>query len=147
MDALVSRVLYRIASVLIVVLDLGHTSGYPWSDPAWGVDLHAMQSSHFNVLGFSRTYWNFYVGFGLSITVFLLLPALIAWQLGNASPADRPRRITAWVLVLSFAAITLLDWMFFFTIPLVMSAGVTLCLITAMLLAPSAPRVTNTPAV
>ena len=89
MDALVSRVLYRIASVLIVVLDLGHTSGYPWSDPAWGVDLHAMQSSHFNVLGFSRTYWNFYVGFGLSITVFLLLPALIAWQLGNASPADR----------------------------------------------------------
>jgi len=34
------RVLFRIASVLTVLLDLGHTSGYPWSDPAWGVDLH-----------------------------------------------------------------------------------------------------------
>lgn len=132
------RVLYRIAAVLIVLLDLGHTSGYPWSDPAWGVDLHAMQSTHFNVLGFSRTYWNFYVGFGLSISVFLLLPAVIAWQLGNPSAHDPHRRITAWVLVLSFAAITLLDCKFFFIIPIAMSAAITLCLITATLLAPSA---------
>jgi hypothetical protein len=116
----------------------GHTSGYPWSDPAWGVDLHAMQSTHFNVLGFSRTYWNFYVGFGLSISVFLLLPAITAWQLGNASPHDPQRRITAWVLALSFAAITLLDCKFFFIIPLAMSAAITLSRTTGTLLAPSA---------
>jgi hypothetical protein len=53
-----TRVLFRIASVLIVLLDLGHTSGYPWSDPAWGVDLHAVQG-RFNVLGSNRTYWDF----------------------------------------------------------------------------------------
>jgi hypothetical protein len=134
----VGRVLYRIASVLIVLLDLGHTSGYPWSDPKWGVDLHAMQSTHFNVLGSTRTYWDFYTGFGLSISVFLLLPAIIAWQLANASPSDPHRRITAWVLALSFAAITLLDCRFFFLIPIAMSAAITLCLITATLLAPSA---------
>jgi hypothetical protein len=132
----VSRALYRIAAALIVLLDLGHSAGYPWSDPAWGVDLHAIQSSHFNVLGSSRTYWNFYVGFGLSVSVFLLLPAITAWQLGNASTQDPQRRITAWVLSLSFAAITLLDCMFFFIIPIVLSAAITLCLITATLLAP-----------
>src|SRR5262245_33892524 len=134
-----SRVFYRIATVLIVLLDLGHTSGYPWSDPAWGVDLHAVQSSHFNVLGFSRTYWDFYVGFGLSVSVFLLLPALTAWQLGNATMSDLRRvRPTAWLLVVSFALITLLDWVFFFTIPLAFSVAITLCLAAAAFSSPSA---------
>lgn len=87
-----SRVLYRIAAVLIVLLGLGHTIGYPWSDPAWGVDLHAIQAPHFNVLGSSRSYWDFYVGFGLSVSVLLLLPAIAAWQLSNSLPlgGDHP---------------------------------------------------------
>jgi hypothetical protein len=136
----VSRVLYRIAAALIVLLGVGHSSGYPWSDPAWGVDLHTIQSSHFDVLGSSRTYWHFYIGFGLSVSVLLLLPAVTAWQLSNASD-QRPRRITAWVLVLSFAVITLLDCMFFFMIPIVLSAAITLCLITATLLAPPPTRI------
>lgn len=129
------RVLFRIASVLIVLLDLGHTAGYPWSDPAWGVDLHALQSSHFNVLGSDRTYWNFYVGFGLSISVLLLLPALIAWQLGM--PDARRVRGTAWCLVALFAAITILDGVFFFVIPIAFSAAITLCLAAAAIASPS----------
>ena len=76
-----TRVIYRIAAALILLFDLGHTAGYPWSDPSWGVDLGAIQSSHFKVLGFTRTYWDFYVGFGLLVSVFLLLAAIFAWQL------------------------------------------------------------------
>ena len=45
---------YRIASVLMLLLDAGHTSGFPWSDPKWGVDLGSMRSTHFDILGFSR---------------------------------------------------------------------------------------------
>jgi hypothetical protein len=131
---LMSRVLYRVSAVLIVLLGLGHTTGYPWSDPAWGVDLHAIQATHFNILGSSRTYWQFYVGFGLSVSVLLLLPAVIAWQLGGA-PADRQRQIRAWTLVFSFAAITLLDCMFFFIIPIALSAAITVCLTMASLMA------------
>jgi len=130
---MMSRVLYRTAAVLIVLLGLGHSTGYPWSDPAWGVDLHAMQTQHFNVLGLQRTYWQFYVGFGLTVGILLLLPAVTAWQLGNA-PRDGQRRVTAWVLVLTFAAITVLDCMDFFIIPIVFSAAITLCLILATLL-------------
>ena len=129
------RVLFRIASVLIILLDLGHTFGYPWSDPAWGVDLRAFQATHFNVLGSNRTYWNFYVGFGLSISVLLLLPALIAWQLG--APDARRVNGIAWFLVVLFAAITVLDSVFFFVIPIAFSAAITLCLAAAAISSPS----------
>lgn len=50
-----TRVLYRIAAVLILLFCLGHSAGYPWSDPAWGIDLGGMQSSRFDIFGFSRT--------------------------------------------------------------------------------------------
>jgi len=136
----VSRALYRVSAVLIALLGLGHSSGYPWSDPAWGVDLHAVQGTHFNVLGSTRTYWQFYIGFGLSISVLLLLPAITAWQLGDAPAQVGQRRITAWALVLSFAAITALDCVFFFVIPIVLSAAITVCLATASLLASTRAR-------
>jgi hypothetical protein len=127
-----ARILYRIAAVVILLLDLGHSLGYPWSDPAWGVDLHSVQSTQFKVLGFSRTYWDFYVGFGLSISVFLLLAALLAWQLSNVPPQTFPLlRMTAWGLTLCFAAITVLDVRYFFTIPIVMSAVITAVLAAA----------------
>ena len=64
---------YRVAAVLLLLFDAGHTSGFPWSDPKWGVDLGSMRSTHFYIMGFSRTYWDFYVGFGLFVSVFLLL--------------------------------------------------------------------------
>ncbi len=127
-----TRTLYRIAAVLILLLDVGHSVGYPWSDPTWGVDLRVIQSSHFNVLGFSRTYWDFYVGFGLSVSVFLLLAAILAWQLGSL-PAQTLAlmRSTAWALALCFAALTLLNWIYFFTIPIAMSSSITVCLTAA----------------
>lgn len=128
------RVLYRIAAVLILLFDLGHSTGYPWSDPKWGVDTAAMRSSHFQILGFSRTYWDFYVGFGLCESVLFLLAAVLAWQLGSV-PAQSFRllRLTAWALSLCFAALTVLSWMFFFTIPIVFSGLITVCLIAATL--------------
>lgn len=123
------RVLYRIAAVLILLFDLGHSAGYPWSDPSWGVDLRTIQSSHFKVIGFTRTYWNFYVGFGLFVSVFLLLAAILAWQLSSL-PAETLRRMrsTAWAFSVCFAAVTVLSWMYFFTIPIAFSSVITVCL-------------------
>jgi hypothetical protein len=117
---------------MIFLFDLGHSAGYPWSDPKWGVDMTAMRTSHFQVLGFSRTYWDFYVGFGLIVSVFLLLAGVLAWQLGSAPTQTIPlMRATAWVLSLSFVAVTVLNGMYFFTIPIVFSAVISICLVTA----------------
>ncbi len=127
-----SRVLYRVAAVLILLFDLGHSAGAPWSDPEWGVDLGAVRSSHFKIFGFSRTYGDFYVGFGLIVSVFLLLAAILAWQLGRL-PAQSLRlvRPAAWALALCFAAVTVLNWVYFFVIPIAFSGAITVCLVAA----------------
>lgn len=127
-----SRVLYRVASVLIVLFDVGHTLAFPWSDPAWGVDTGAMKSAHFQILGFSRTYWDFYLGFALIQTVLLLFAAVLAWQLGGVPrEASSSMRLTAWALTVCFLALTVLSWKFFFTIPIVFSGLIALCLAIA----------------
>ena len=127
-----TRILYRIAAVLILVLDIGHSSGYPWSDPAWGVDLRTIQSSHFTIFGFSRTYWDFYVGFGMSISVYLLLAAVLTWQLGTVATQRLGFvRTMAWTLTCCFAAITLLSYKYFFSIPIALSSVTTALLAAA----------------
>jgi len=127
-----ASIFYRIAAVLLLLFEAGHTSGFPWSDPTWGVDLGSMQSTHFHIMGFSRTYWDFYVGFGLFVSVFLLLAVALAWQLGRLPPESLAlMRGTAWVFALCFIAITVLSWKYFFVIPIVFSIVITLCLTAA----------------
>jgi len=123
---------YRIAAVLLLLFDAGHTSGFPWSDPAWGVDLASVRSTHFYIMGFSRTYWHFYVGFGLFVSVFMLLAVVLAWQLGGLPPESLAlMRGTAWAFALCFAGITVLSWKYFFIIPIVFSIVIALCLTAA----------------
>jgi len=124
------RALYRIAAVLILLFDIGHSAGYPWSDPEWRVDLSAMRSTRFTILGSSRTYWDFYVGFGLFVSVFLLLAAVLAWQLGGLPRQISPLvRGTAWTLALCFAAVAILSGMYFFIIPIIFATAITVCLL------------------
>jgi hypothetical protein len=139
-----ASIFYRIAAVLMLLLDAGHTSGFPWSDPKWGVDLGPMRSTHFDILGVSRTYWDFYVGFGLFITVYLLLAVVLAWQLSGL-PAETVAlmRGTAWTFAVCFAAITVLSWRYLFIIPIVFSMVITLCLTAAAWL--SAKQVSTPP--
>jgi len=123
---------YRIAAVLLLLFDAGHTSGFPWSDPKWGVDLGSMRSTHFYIMGFSRTYWDFYVGFGLFVSVFLLLAVVLAWQLGGLPAATLAlMRGTGWVFALCFAAITVVTWRYLFILPIAFSIVITLCLTAA----------------
>jgi hypothetical protein len=125
---------YRIAAVLILLFAIGHTVGFLQSDPKWGVDslLLSMKSTHFDIQGFSRSYWDFFLGFGLFVTVFLLFAAVLAWQLGGvALETLGTMRGIAWAFALCFVAITVLSWRYFFAIPIVLSSLITVCLILA----------------
>src|SRR4051812_34488449 len=65
-----ASILYRIAAVLLLLFAAGHTLGFSQPpDPLWGVDalLSSMRSIHFDVLGFNRTYWDFFLGAGFSV--------------------------------------------------------------------------------
>ena len=123
---------YRIVAVLLLLFDVGHTAGFPWSDPKWGVELGSMRSIRFDVQGFSRTYWDLFVAAGLSVGVFYLFAAILAWQLGGL-PAETLAlmRGTAWAFAVCFAAITVVSWRYLFILPIVFSMVITVCLIAA----------------
>jgi hypothetical protein len=125
---------YRIAAVLLLLFDIGHTLGFRQSDPEWGVDalLASMRSMHFHVQGFDRSYWDLFVGAGFNVSVFLLFAAVLAWQLGHLSAETLAlMRGTVWAFALCFVAMTILGWIYFFILPIVFLSLITLCLSAA----------------
>lgn len=125
---------YRTAAVLLLLFALGHTLGFRQSDPSWGVGtlLASMQTIHFDVQGFSRTYWDLFLAAGFSVGVFYLFAAVLAWQLGGLPAATLAfMRSTSWAFALCFGAITVVSWRYLFMIPIVFSIVITLCLTAA----------------
>lgn len=127
-------VFYRIASILLLIFAALHTFGFLQVDPAWGVDslISSMRSIHFDIMGSSRTYWEFFVGFGLLFSVFLVFTAVLAWQLGGLAPQTLSLlRGTAWGLVICYAGVTILCFMYAFVMPIAFSILILLCLTAA----------------
>ena len=131
-------VLYRIASGLLVLFAIGHTLGFRQTDPKWGVDslVASMRTIRFDVQGFSRTYYDLFVGAGFFVGLFLLFAAVLAWQLGGLSRETlRLMPLVTWPLAMLFVGVTVLSWMYLFLVPVIFSAVISLCLIAAARLA------------
>ena len=129
-----ASLLYRIASILLLLFAAGHTLGFRRVDPKWGIDslISSMRSMRFNANGFERSYWDFFVGFGLFVSVLMVFAAIIAWQLGGLAPSTlAAMRISAWGFVICFAAVAYLSWRYFFTVPVIFSIAILLCLAVA----------------
>jgi hypothetical protein len=126
--------LYRIASGLLVLFALGHTVGFRQVDPRWNADgvVNGMRSVRFEVQGFNRSYWDFFSGFGLFVSVFLIFAAVLAWQFGSMSP-ERLSAIPVerWSFAICFVLIAALTWRYFFVTPDVLSTLVALALVGA----------------
>ena len=129
-----ASIFYRLAAVFLLLFAVAHTLGFRQSDPKWGVDalLGSMRSIHFDVQGFNRSYWDFYVGFGLFVSVFLLFSAILAWQLGGVPRQNfASMRGFAWSFAVCFVVVAFLSGRFFFAVPIIFSAAIALCLIGA----------------
>ena len=103
-------ILLRVASIITLLYFAGHTAGMPWTPAAGPGELpviEAMKTHRFGTEGFARTYWDFYFGFGLIISAFLLVQAVVLWQL-------QIRPIIASFLV-AFVVNAILAWMFWKT--------------------------------
>jgi hypothetical protein len=133
-----ASVLYRITSILLVLFAIGHTLGFRRVDPRWGVDslVEQLRSTHFSVQGFSRTYWDFFTGFGLFVTILLFFAAIVSWQLGGLrkETLSTMSPIT-WGLVICFVIVTFLSYQYFFIVPVIFSAVIAICLLLAAWLA------------
>jgi hypothetical protein len=129
-----ASIFYRAAAVFLLLFALGHTLGFRQSDPQWGVDalLASMKSIHFDMQGFSRTYWDLFLAAGFTVAVFYVFAAILAWQLGGLPPETLSRvRGIAWTFALSFASITVVSWRYLFIVPIVFSLMITVCLVLA----------------
>jgi hypothetical protein len=130
-----ASLLLRIASVLTFFFCAGHTAGMPWM-PAEGPEalavVGAMKGHSFDIIGSQRSFWDFYFGFGLSISVFMFALAVLLWQIGSLAKTDamRMRPFIATFFV-AFAVNTGLAWKYIFIIPLVNSALIAVCLALA----------------
>jgi hypothetical protein len=127
-------VLYRIASGLLLFFAVSHSLGFHLSDPAWGVDavLASMRSFQFTVQGFTRTYWEFFLGVGFTVGLLYLFAAVLAWQLGGLPAAPLASlRATRWSFAACFVAVTALSWRYLFWIPIITSLVIAVCLLAA----------------
>jgi hypothetical protein len=129
----------RIAAVMTLLYCAGHTAGMPWTPYTSPEAMHvvqAMKNQSFEENGFKGTYSDFYFGFGVMISAFLLVEALVLWQVGSLAKTDavRVRPIIAAFLV-AYIVNAALAWMYFFAVPAVMAAVIALCLVVALVLA------------
>jgi hypothetical protein len=134
----------RIASVLSLITAAGHTLGgrSSWSPVGENDTLRNMRSFHMDVFGVSRTYHDFFVGFGYSLSIYLLLQAVMLWLLASLAKREigSARPFIAAFLAASIALV-IVSWIFIFPVPAAFSASVTVCLIVSYVLALRANRV------
>lgn len=123
--------LLRIASILTLLFAAGHTAGGLsfWSPAGETEVLSAMRSFRFDAGGISRTYLDFYLGFGFIIGVYLLIQAAALWQLASIAKSDA---LSARPLIGSFllapVASAVLSWRFIFVGPVVSFIVIAICL-------------------
>ena len=123
--------LLRIASILSFLFAAGHTSGglSSWSPPGETEVLRAMRSFHFDAAGVSRSYLDFYLGFGFILSIYLLAQAVVLWQLASLAKAAaiQVRPLVGTLLVASVGC-AFLSWRFMFLVPVLSCAAIAVCL-------------------
>jgi hypothetical protein len=127
-----STLFLRIASVLTFIHAVLHTVGGVFGSAASGVAqtvVTTMKAYQFPVMGVMRSYWDFHMGLGLMISIFLTIEAVVFWQLGTVAKAEarrlRPVLTTFFVGYLSAAVVSCL---YFFAAPVITEVLIAACL-------------------
>jgi hypothetical protein len=124
----------RVSSVISLFFAAGHTLGgrKDWSPQGESNVLRSMRTFRFEVFGVSRTYLDFYRGFGFTLSVTLILQAVVLWQLATlARTAPLQARPMVAAFALASLASALLSWRFIFPLPTVFAGVLTACLAMA----------------
>lgn len=127
-----ATVLYKIAAVVFILFAAGHTFGFLHFEapsPEGRAVFDSMNTVRFEVGGSTFSYGNFYRGFGLSISAFMLFEAFLAWQLGalaGSNPGVAPA--LGWALCAVQVVSVVLSLIYFSAAPATFSAVVAVCL-------------------
>ena len=134
----------RIASVLTFIHAALHTIGGVFGGVAPGAmqtAVSAMKGNEFVAMGVTRNFWDFYMGFGLAVTVFMTVEAVVFWQLGSLAKSDalRLRPILAAFLV-GFLGMAVVSYRYFFAGPVITEILIAVCLGLAIVTAKQPAR-------
>jgi len=127
----------KIASVIGLLFCIGHSMGYPWlpAENTVATRIAAdIRATSFSFAGQSRTLWNFYIGFGIIISVLLLLKAVLLWmvslQVRQFGKSVQPMLVA---LLLAYLANALLSWTYFFMLPALFSIVISVLILCSII--------------
>ncbi len=142
----------RVGSGISLLFTAGHTLGglKRWSPMGDNEVLRQMTAVHFDANGVSRSYFDFFMGFGWSISVAMVLQTVLLWQLASMARSDPA---AARPMIAAFALATLasgaIAWRFIFPVPALFSAALVIPLAVAFVVAgradPPDTSITSTP--
>lgn len=124
-----ATMLYRMAAVLLILFAAAHTFGsltFTPPTPEAVAVRDAMNNVHFEG---NYSYGNFYKGFSLSITAYLLFLAFLSWHLGSVA-AKTPEAIgtLGWVFCALKLATMVVAAVYIAAVPAISAGVVGACL-------------------
>ena len=127
-----ARLWLRATAVILAFFAVGHTVGTAVPRVTHGAEeaalFRAMQGFRFQVMGFTRSYWEFYRGFAITISVLQVALAIVAWQ--TATVAGREPRAAvplATTVLATCVGLLIASLVFFFSGPIAMAAAASAC--------------------
>jgi hypothetical protein len=131
----------RIASVLTFIHAALHTIGGVFGkvDPGpASVAVAAMKANQFLLMGNMRSFWDFYFGLGLALTISMTAESILMWQLASLAKTDarrlRPMMVT---FLLAYVVIAINSNANFFIAPVIVEILIAACFAVAIATAKS----------
>lgn len=138
----------RTASVLLFIHAILHTIGGVFGKVEPGpaaVAVSAMKANQFMLLGNPRTFWDFYMGLGLSVSITLTMESIVLWFLAPlvAHHAAKLRPALA-AFAIGYLIFAVISFRYFFLGPVVVELLISVSLFAAIA---ATPREADLPAV
>lgn len=130
----------RIAFVLAIVQYAAHARLFLSASPRHGQDerdlVAAMKSGRWNFGGFTRSYWDFYFGYGLLAIMWGVIEIALLWALTTVAGAQTAS-LTALIVILLAANVghAVLTLRYFFLIPAIFDVIISIVLVAALVAA------------
>jgi hypothetical protein len=126
-----STLFLRIASVLTLIHAVLHTIGGVFGKPtgAQQAVVDVMKANEFLVMGVMRSFWSFYRGMGLAVSVALTVEAIVFWQLGSLAKRDPAGiRLVMMTFMVGYLCLAAVSSQYFFPAPVVTEVLIAACL-------------------
>jgi hypothetical protein len=126
----------RVASILTLIHAMLHTIGgvFGHIDPgATSIAVEAMKVNTFPLMGQTRSFWDFYRGMGIGVSISLTVEGTAFWLLGSLAKRDATqlRPILA-TFTVGYLALSVNSYTYFFLGPVIAEVLIAACLLSAI---------------